>query len=218
MSGDTVQWIDHAGFWLKINGKNIYIDPFGLTKRYEHADAILISHPHSDHLSPDDIRKIADSGTKIYVPKDSTDKIPVGDVIGVEPDTKYSFQGVDFRTVPAYNKVEQRLHYHPRANGWVGYLVKVGDKQLYHAGDTDFIDEMSRISTNIALLPIGGTYVMTVEEAIRAAHAIKAEQYSPIHYRRLLGKEGSRAAEEKFKAGIKGAKILDQLEEQRFSF
>ncbi|MDE1861166.1 MAG: MBL fold metallo-hydrolase [Candidatus Micrarchaeota archaeon] len=218
MDERSINWIDHAGFLLRQKSQVLYIDPFKLNKTKVHADTILITHPHSDHLSPDDIRKIADSGTNIYVPKDSVDKIPVGNVIGVEPDRKYTDRGFEFRTVPAYNKAQNRIHFHPRESKWVGYIVTFGEKKVYHAGDTDFIDEMKTLSTNIALLPIGGTYVMEVDEAIDAAHAIDSESYSPIHYRRLLGREGSKLAEQKFLANVKGARILEQLEDPSYSF
>jgi hypothetical protein len=43
------------------------------------------------------------------------------------------------------------------------------DKVLYHAGDTDAIPEMATVRADVALLPVSGTYVMTVEEAAQAA-------------------------------------------------
>jgi L-ascorbate metabolism protein UlaG (beta-lactamase superfamily) len=213
-----LNWINHAGFLLTQKDQNLYIDPFQLQKTRDHADVILITHPHSDHLSPDDIRKIADSGTNIYVPKDSVDKIPVGNVIGVEPGKSYKERGFEFRTMPAYNKVENRLHYHPKESKWVGYVVNFGEKKIYHAGDTDFIDDMKKLSSDYVLLPIGGTYVMTVDEAIDAAHAIDGKHYSPMHYRALLGLEGSKRAEQKFLANVKNSAIMEQLEEPRYSF
>lgn len=218
MENRLLNWIGHAGFLLQQKGQNLYIDPFMLQKTKEHADVILITHPHQDHLSPDDIKKIADSSTNIYVPKDSVDKIPVGNVIPVEPGKKYTEKGFEFRTVPAYNHVVNRVHYHPKENKWVGYVVDFAGKKVYHAGDTDFIDDMKTLSSDYALLPIGGTYVMDVDEAINAAHAITSKSYSPMHYRALLGLEGSKQAEKKFLAGVKNSVVMEQLEEPRYSF
>ena len=45
-------------------------------------------------------------------------------------------------------------------------------RRIYHAGDTDVIPEMASIQTDIALLPVSGTYVMTADEAVTAAKAL----------------------------------------------
>lgn len=218
MDLEFVKWIGHASFLLKLNGKNVYIDPFDIRNTREHADVILITHPHSDHLSEADIKLIADSNTRIYIPKDSVSKIPVGKVIGVEPNKHYSYENLEFDTVPAYNHVPNRIHFHPKESGWVGYVLNINNTKVYHAGDTDFINEMSKIVTDLALLPMGGLYVMAVDETIEAAHSIKAQKIAPMHYRRLLGKEGSKAAEKKFLEAVKNGIILKETEEPKYSF
>lgn len=215
---DEINWIGHASFLLRINGKNVYIDPFNLTTVSERADIILITHPHFDHLNPDAIRKVADNETRVFVPKDSVEKVPVGKATGVEPDKTYGALGVEFSTVPAYNNVGERMQNHPRANGWVGYLVKVNGKTLYHAGDTDFIDEIRGLKAGVALLPIGGTYTMGVDEAADAANSMELNQASPMHYKQLLGEEGSSKAEEIFRKKVKKAVILKEMGEPKYSF
>lgn len=218
MNPSFIKWIGHASFLLTLNGKNVYIDPFNLRNTRTHADVILITHPHFDHLSEKDIKLIADGKTKVFVPKDSISKIPVGDVVGVESNCHYSHEGLEFDTVPAYNVVENRVHFHPKENGWVGYVLDINGTKVYHAGDTDFIKDMTKIVTGLALLPIGGTYVMDIDEAIVASKSFKAEKIAPIHYKNLLGKGGSAAAEEKFLNGVKNGIILKEIEEPTYSF
>lgn len=223
MDLEFIQWLGHASFVLQLDGKTVYIDPFALRNIRKHADAVLITHPHQDHLSEADLRLIADSKTKIYVPKDSVSKIPAGKVIGVEPNKHYKDGNFEFDTVPAYNHTPNRIHFHPKENGWVGYILNINGRKVYHAGDTDFIKEMSSIVTDLALLPMGGTapgegYVMHVDETIQAAHAIKAEKVAPMHYRRILGKDGSAAAEKKFLEHVKNGIILKEAEEPLYSF
>ena len=46
---------------------------------------------------------------------------------------------------------------------------------------------MKDIDTVIALLPVSGTYVMTADEAIRAALAIDHEVAIPMHYGAIVG-------------------------------
>ncbi len=215
---DDLKWIGHASFLLVINDIKIYIDPFDLETGKEHADIVLITHPHQDHFSPDDIRKVADSRTEIFVPMELVSKVNIGRVTGVEPNRKYKAMGIELETIPAYNKVANRVHYHPKESRWVGYIVNVNGRPLYHAGDTDFIDEMKGLELDVALIPIGGTYVMDVHEAIEAAKSMKANQVSPMHYKRLLGKEKSLEAENYFKSKLKNAKILKETQEPKYSF
>jgi len=73
------------------------------------------------------------------------------------------------------------------------------------------------VSADLALLPIGGTYTMTVDEAVTAANSIKAKYFAPMHYKSLLGKAYAQA-EEKFKAGVKNSIIFEQIQEPYFSF
>ena len=55
-------------------------------------------------------------------------------------------------------------------------------KTIYHAGDTDFIPEMKELSdVDVALLPIGGTFTMDIQEAVEAAIAIKPKIVIPMH-------------------------------------
>ncbi len=84
----------------------------------------------------------------------------------------------------AYNTEEgssaQKVHH--KGNG-VGYLITAEGKTIYHAGDTDVIPEMKRLGkVNAALLPIGGTYTMNIEEAIDAAIAINPGMVIPMHH------------------------------------
>jgi len=58
----------------------------------------------------------------------------------------------------------------------------VGDKRIYHAGDTDLIPEMDSIQADIALLPVSGKYVMTADEAVQAAQKIRPQVAIPMHY------------------------------------
>jgi len=54
--------------------------------------------------------------------------------------------------------------------------------KIYHAGDTDYILEMKDLNVDIALLPVSGTYVMTAEQAVKAALTIEPGLAIPMHY------------------------------------
>ncbi|RXA21297.1 MBL fold metallo-hydrolase [Methanosarcina sp. MSH10X1] len=199
----TIRWLGHAGFILEGGGKKIYIDPYDLREEPafdDKADILLITHEHSDHCSPDDIRKVRRSDSTTLIPeslslqfKGDARRIAEGDVLadGLE------IKGTRIEVVPAYNIDKP---YHPRGSG-VGYIVELGGIRIYHAGDCDFFPEMKNIRADVALLPIGGTYTMDEEEAARAALAISPKDVIPMHY----GKPGITKGEpEKFKALVHG--------------
>ncbi len=213
MQADSLKWIGHASFLIKIGEKNVYVDPFKLSAVNVKADLILITHPHFDHMNMEDIAKIADSNTEIFVTQDSVDKISIGKVKGVEPNRSYSSSVLRFATIPAYNVIEERLDKHPKKNGWVGYVIEAEGTRIYHAGDTDFIPEMEKLSVDLALIPMGGTYTMNTDEAIVAAKAINAAEIAPMHYRAVLGHKAADAAEKKFVREVKNARILKEVQE-----
>ena len=75
----------------------------------------------------------------------------------------------------------------PECKGYVGFIITVDGVRIYHAGDTDVIPEMSEYRTDIALLPVSGKYVMTVEEALEAAEIIGPKTLIPMHIGRGIG-------------------------------
>ena len=92
--------------------------------------------------------------------------------------------------MPAYNVNKFRspgVPFHPKEAGNVGFVIAVEGQRIYHAGDTDVIPEMEAIETDIALLPVSGTYVMTAEEAVEAAALIKPKVAIPMHVGRGIG-------------------------------
>ncbi len=215
---DFIKWIGHASFMLDVGVTKIYIDPFRLSKDFGKADVIFITHSHFDHLSIDDIRKIAKDDTVILAPEDAAKKVSMWNAIAVKPYDKGEAKGVRYEAVRAYNVKPERLSYHPKDNNWLGYVIDVGDTKVYHAGDTDAVEEMKGLRTDIALLPMGGTYTMDVDEMAKAAGMINAKTIVPMHYKALLGKEGSAKAEEKIREKLDNIMIMKEIQEPYYSF
>ena len=166
---------------IKLSGsKIIYIDPYGIEEATHDADFILCTHTHYDHYSPEDIEKVRKKDTILIAPAD------MEGIIKVIPNVKYEIQGLKFKTTYSYNLEKQ---FHPKENGWVGYLIELDGKTYYIAGDTDVIPEMSKIECDVAFLPIGGTYTMNVEEAVEAVKMIKSDVIIPTHYGKIVGEK-----------------------------
>lgn len=212
---DNINWLGHASFFfLDKNGNKIYfIDPFELNERaLVKADIIFITHAHPDHFSQKDIEKIIKDDTIIIATKNVLEKIDIPNdrKILVFPNKSYNLKGFSFQTIPAYNNHPEKLNFHPQKNNWVGYIFNLNGKKIYHAGDTDFINEMKslkKLNLDIAMLPIGGTYTMGAEEASKAANEISAKITIPMHYKNLLGEKHLEEAE-KFKKLVVNSKVL----------
>jgi L-ascorbate metabolism protein UlaG (beta-lactamase superfamily) len=190
-----INWLGHDGFRIE-GSKTIYIDPYQISDGPE-ADLILITHEHFDHCSPEDVAKIQHSGSVVITEKDSAPKLS-GDVRVVTVGESLSFDNIQIEAVPAYNTNKD---FHPKSKGWLGFIVDIDGVKVYHAGDTDFIPEMNDFNTDIALLPVSGTYVMTADEAVEAALAINPKIAIPMHYGAIVG-GGSDAT--KFKDALEG--------------
>ena len=195
--GDVeIKWLGHSGFLIK-NSKNIYIDPYNIKEREEKADIVLITHGHYDHCSLDDLKKVVKEGTKIFVTADAQSKVtrfefPV-DISIVEPGREIDLGEIRISTMPAYNI---NKHFHPKEEGWVGYIIKINDVIIYHPGDVDLIPEMQKLTGYkqpnkrfVAFFPVGGRYTMSAEEAVEAAKIIQPNLAIPMHYGSVVGTE-----------------------------
>lgn len=181
---EKIRWLGHDAF--RIDGpKVIYFDPWKLSPSSPRADLILISHDHYDHCSPEDVARIRGPETVVVAPAPCAPKLG-GKVHTVRVGDTLEVKGISIEVVPAYNVNKK---FHPRNPDNVGYIITVEGTRIYHAGDTDFIPEMSTFRADIALLPVSGTYVMTAEEAVQAAAAMKPGLVIPMHYGTIVGDE-----------------------------
>jgi L-ascorbate metabolism protein UlaG (beta-lactamase superfamily) len=192
---EKIVWLGHDGFRIDAS-KTVYIDPYQISDGPE-ADLILITHEHFDHCSPDDVAKVQHSGSVIVTEKDSATKLS-GDVRVVKVGETLSIDNVKIEAVAAYNTNKE---FHPKSNGWLGFIVEIDGVKVYHAGDTDFIPEMNNFNTDIALLPVSGTYVMTADEAVEAALAINPKIAIPMHYGAIVGGDNDAT---QFKQALEG--------------
>jgi L-ascorbate metabolism protein UlaG (beta-lactamase superfamily) len=179
-----IRWLGQSAVLIQ-DSKTIYIDPFELNDGLPPADLILVTHDHFDHLSLADIAKISNASTVIVTVKAAREKLPkAADVRIVKPGDTLTVAGVRIEAVPAYNIARQ---FHLKKVGYVGFIVRLPDRSIYHAGDTEFIPEMKTFKADVAFLPVGGTYTMDPNEAAKAADAINPKVAIPMHYGGIVG-------------------------------
>jgi L-ascorbate metabolism protein UlaG (beta-lactamase superfamily) len=170
-----------------VTDKVIYIDPYNISGEPKDADLIFITHTHGDHFSIADIKKIMKASTKIIITADGVESLVkegFNNVIAVYPLESYTLNGLEFKTVPAYNLNKD---FHKKDSNWVGYILNINNTSYYFAGDTDVIPEMKDFNVDVAFLPVGGTYTMNATEAAQAANIIKPLVVVPIHYGDVVG-------------------------------
>lgn len=174
-------WFRQSAMRYTGDGLTIYLDPWGTGPDDPPADLILITHAHFDHLQPREVERLSTSGTKLVAPRDVAKEL-TGDVTAVAPGESLEVAGVHVQTVPAYNVAEERLDMHPKANAWVGYMLELDGHRYYHAGDTDALPELESLATDVAMVPIGGTYTMDYREAAGFVKAMRPQVAVPMHY------------------------------------
>lgn len=177
-------WFRQSAYRWDGDGICVYVDPWN--SEGPPADVIFVTHAHFDHYQPDEIERLRKDGTKIVAPADIARELS-GDVTAVAPGDSLEVAGIKVQAVPAYNVVEERLDKHPKANNWVGYLLELGGGTCYLAGDTDHLPELESLTTDVAFVPIGGTYTMDVPEAAAFVKAMSPGLAVPCHYGFVVG-------------------------------
>lgn len=189
MKTDHISVLTHSSIRVQCEAGAVYFDPYNILEESHDADAILITHEHFDHFSPEDIEKIAKTDMLVVVPEGMKAKaekeLPSGCRIQtVKPGEKYRTGKLEFETVPAYNRLKP---FHPKSCGWVGYLLRTGEETVYVAGDTDATAEAAEVCCDIALVPVGGTYTMNAKQAAELINRIRPSVAIPTHYGSVVG-------------------------------
>ena len=195
---EHIHWLGHDTFRLD-GSSTVYIDPWKLPAGARPADLILVTHDHFDHFSAADIARIGSAATTLIGPAAVTGQVSSLTTVTLAPGEAATVGGVTVTAVPAYNLDKFRgpgEPYHPREAGYLGYVVEMDGRRIYHAGDTDAIPEMSDVRCDVALLPVGGTYTMTAEEAAAACEELDAAAAVPMHFADIVG---TRADAERFR-------------------
>jgi len=172
-----VTWFRGSSIRIRRAGVELHIDPWGLTESGE-ASFVLLTHPHYDNFSEEDIARVRTDRTVVVAPASMKKQLDDADHF-MRPGDLISLDGVDILAVPAYNTEKK---FHPRKNGWLGYVFTIDGVTYYHAGDTDLVTSMRDIRCDVAFLPCDGRYTMGPDEAAEAARACEARMVVPIRW------------------------------------
>ncbi|MFH1663665.1 MAG: metal-dependent hydrolase, partial [archaeon] len=183
----------HSFFKADFNGTKVLFDPFINNTCTDPAfkrvvsctakkadlndiDVILVSHEHFDHFDKKAIESIAKQNNSLVVAHDS-----VLNELSLERRFLYPLnlnQKITLRNV----NIECVTAHHPESFYPVGFVVSSKGKSVYFSGDTALIEDFSKVTADVALLPIGGTYTMDCVDCVKATKLMKPKYVIPMHY------------------------------------
>lgn len=183
----VVHPVQHASMVIETPGGAIYVDPVGGPDAYAGKPdpaLILITHEHGDHFDLPTLQAlpaaaiIANPAVHAMLPADLQ-----GRATAMANGATGEAVGAGIEAVPAYNITPDRLQYHPRGRD-NGYVLTVGGKRFYVAGDTEDTPEMRALGgIDVAFLPMNLPYTMTIRQAAGAVAAFRPATVFPYHYR-----------------------------------
>jgi L-ascorbate metabolism protein UlaG (beta-lactamase superfamily) len=187
-----VRWLGHSAFELKAGGTTVVVDPF-LTGNPSAAvgpdeldpDVILLTHGHADHIGDTvDIAKRA--GAPVVAIAELASEIGEEGVETFDPNIggTVTFDWGWVKLTPAWHTALS-----PKGTPHMpaGLLIHIGDRLIYHLGDTCLFSDLQLIAqrgdkVDLALVPIGGHYTMDRYDAVTAVELINPQQVIPCHY------------------------------------
>jgi len=181
--------VSHASLVIGFADQVVYVDPVGGAEAFAGlpaATAVLVTHGHGDHFDLPTLEAVAGGDVPLLVSGEVYEKLPAAlkpKAQGVPNGESREIAGITVDAVPAYNTTEERKQYHPRGVG-NGYVLNIGDKKIYVAGDTEDVPEMRALTgIEVAFLPMNLPYTMTEEQAADAVKAFRPRIVYPYHYR-----------------------------------
>lgn len=197
----TIHPVQHASMVMETPAGVIYVDPVGgadLYKDLPKADLIVITHEHGDHYDQPTLDALGE--VPMITNPAVFDMLPEemrGRVTSMANGDTHEAMGMQIEAIPAYNITEDRLQYHPEGRD-NGYVLTIGEKRFYIAGDTEATPEMQALTDiDVAFLPMNLPYTMTVEQASDGVAAFKPKVVYPYHHKGSDIEEFKRLVEEK---------------------
>jgi L-ascorbate metabolism protein UlaG (beta-lactamase superfamily) len=188
-----IRFLGQACFEFKAGGATVITDPFltgnplaAASADEVEPDVILLTHGHGDHLG-DTVDIAKRTGATVVAIVELANEIAEAGVENVKDPNFGGTVRFDWgwvKLVPAWHTAVSPSG---TAHMPAGLLIHIGDRLIYHLGDTCLFSDMKLIAqrgdkVDLALVPIGGHYTMDRYDAVTAVSFIEPQQVIPCHY------------------------------------
>ena len=189
-----VTYYGHSCFAVETAGRTLLFDPFitpneqarNIDLNRVHADHILISHGHFDHLA-DAVAIARRTGATVISNYEITVWLGQQGLTKTHPLNHGGGARFDFGRA----KFTPAIHSSGLPDGTYGgnpggFLIETADGAFYYSGDTALTYDMKLIGDGphlrFAALPIGDNFTMGVDDAIKAADFVRCNEILALHY------------------------------------
>jgi L-ascorbate metabolism protein UlaG (beta-lactamase superfamily) len=196
--------IKHASFQIGYNNRVIQVDPISSNNNAQAvmADIVLVTDIHGDHMDAKAINQLRKPEGRVIAPAAVAKALGtnVANITVMGNGQSRTEYGMTIEAVPMYNLVRgpsagQLFHDKGRGNG---YVLTIGGKRIYIAGDTECIPEMKALKNiDVAFVPMNLPYTMTPAEAADCVKAFAPKIVYPYHYNQATNAQ-------EFSAALKG--------------
>lgn len=186
-------WLGHGGWSIQTGETTLLLDPFlndcptaKLTADQVHADWILVSHGHYDHIAdvaPIALRTGATVVTVFEIAQWLSQTHGVQHTVGMNLGGGKQFPWGHVKLTLAHHS--SQLPDGSYGGNPVGFLLTLAERRLYFACDTALFDDMARIGSgglDLAVLPIGDLFTMGPADALEAVKLLQPRRVAPAHY------------------------------------
>lgn len=206
----TITAFRHASLQLEYDGKVIHVDPTseGDYSAAKPADLILITHSHSDHFDTKAIGSLRKKGAPVVGSDEVVKKF--NGLSRITNGQSMTFAGIRVEAVPMYNLPNGPAARYHRKGVWNGYVLTLGARRVYIAGDTECTPEMMALKAiDVAFVPMNLPFTMKPADAARCVRAFKPKVVFPYHY--FNASTGVYQNREEFKAALAGEPVEVRL-------
>jgi L-ascorbate metabolism protein UlaG (beta-lactamase superfamily) len=219
----NVWWLGQSGYLVQSQGQHLLIDPYlsdSLTKKYagtskphfrmteqiiapEKLDFINVvssSHNHTDHLDGETLKPLLRTNPALTIVVSAANRLFAAERLEVSPKRLTPIRadgdpveasGFTFRAIPSAHENFETDEFGEHI--FVGYLIEMGGKTIYHSGDCCLyegqLERLQRWSIDLAMLPINGRDPargvagnFSGKEAAWLGRQIGARLVIPCHY------------------------------------
>jgi L-ascorbate metabolism protein UlaG (beta-lactamase superfamily) len=183
LSDDDVRFRTKSGVCVFVDPVNEPNNKSVIASGMVKPDLILITHRHGDHFQPGILMKYMKVNPKVVIagPADvvAASKSKKIMVSPVAPGEEHTLAGISFSTVPSYFADPNSGH--PKAKGWVGYVLKIDGARYYVTGDTGPLPEMAGTNPDV-IFPLLAGCGGNMDQAVKMAEISKARVVVPVHF------------------------------------